>query len=277
VRADDSPVYAKLMESYIRSEMFPTAGYDLVNDLKLLSSAPVAVGVHVRSPVVFAGVLASVRKTLENTLPGAVEWAPLEQPYKGVPIVRIKATGVAEFDLKFYYAMIDDGFFVSLREEPIKDIIDRSIALKDQKADGVEVNSSLFLRPQAAVRAKGLVNLYLEYETHRRAQANNRLLYALYRSHVVSPAADNGTIEAAALQYLGFVPVSPDLAPFRYDKERQEVSNLRHGSARQPKLNLDADANTPLAKVLDQFATIRADLRFREDGIHTTLTMSRKR
>ena len=32
---------------------------------------------------------------------------------------------------------------------------------------------------------------------------------------------------------------------------------------------------SPLAKMLDRFASIRADLRFREDGIHTIVTLKR--
>ena len=47
------------------------------------------------------------------------------------------------------------------------------------------------------------------------------------------------------------------------------------GSVRQPKLNKGIDAKGPMSQMLDQFATIRADLRFREDGIHTTITMKR--
>lgn len=77
------------------------------------------------------------------------------------------------------------------------------------------------------------------------------------------------------MQYLGFVPVSPDLAPFRYERQKEEVVNLRHGTLRQPRLSPGVEANSPLGKLLEEFATIRADLRFREDGIHTTLTFRR--
>ena len=173
---------------------------------------------------------------------------------------------------------MDGAFFISFKEEPIKDLIDRSVALqdrKDKKADVAEVNSSLHLGPKAAVQSKDLLRLYLEYETHRRAQTNNRLLYALFKSNVAGPQDDSPTVEAAALQYLGFVPVSPDLAPFRYEWQKEEVVNLRHGSLRQPKLAAGIDAKSPLGQMLENFATIRADLRFREDGIHTTLTMKR--
>ena len=93
VRLDDSPVYAKLLESYIRSEMFPEERHDFVADLELAFQMPLTIGFDVRSPLMFAGLLTGVRKTVENTLPGALDWRPLDEPYKGVNIVRIKASG----------------------------------------------------------------------------------------------------------------------------------------------------------------------------------------
>jgi len=289
IRLDDSPVYQKLLESYIRSQMFPEERHDFVRDMELGFQVPLTIGIDVRSPVVFAGVLAGVRQSVQMSLPGAVEWAPMKDDYKGVKIVRIKADGEqlnrrgingpdsARINPTFYYAMIDGAFFISLKEDPIKDLIDRAVALKDKKAKGeiVEVNTTLLFGPKAAVQSKDLLKLYLEYESDRRDQINNRLLYALYKSNVVGPGDDSAKVEAACLQYLGFVPVSPDLAPFRYEPLKEEMVNLRHGSIRQPKLAKGIDANSPMGKMLEQFATIRADLRFREDGIHTTLTMRR--
>ena len=289
VRFDDSPVYAKLLESYIRSQMFPEERHDFVDDLALAFEMPVTIGFDVRSPVMFAGLLTGVRKSVESSLPGAIEWGPMKEPYKGVSIVRIKANGEhlgrrgffgegeRRLNPTFYYAMVDGGFFLSLQEAPIRDLIDRSVALKDKKKGGekIEVNSSLLLGPKAAVKSKDLLRMYLEWETHRRAQLNNRLLYGLFRSNVVGPQDASAKVEEAALHYLGFVPVSPDLAPFRYEWQKEEVVNLRHGTLRQPKLNPGVDANSPLGQMLEEFATIRADLRFREDGIHTTLTFRR--
>jgi hypothetical protein len=299
IRLDDSPIYAKLLESYIRSQMFPEERHDFIADLEMTLQVPLTIGFDVRSPMMFAGLLTGVRKMVENTLPGAIDWRPLDEPYKGVSIVRVKANGerigrmigdpeARRINPAFYYALIDGAFYLSLQEAPIRDLIDRSVALKGNKGDPngrdkaggdknggdkIELNSSLHLGPKAAIQAKPLLRMYLEWETHRRAQLNNRLLYALFRSNVAGPEDAAATVESAALQYLGFVPVSPDLAPFSYDVQREEVVNLRHGTLRQPKLNPGVEPKAPLGRLLEQFATIRADLRFREDGIHTTLTM----
>jgi hypothetical protein len=211
------------------------------------------------------------------------------EPYKGTTIARVKSRPQPEGprliagpnagrqpDFAFYYALIDGAFYVSLRDAPIKDLVDRSIALKekgDQAGPTVEASASLHLAPGAAVQAKGLLTLYLEWEAHRRAQQSNRLLYALFHSNVATSANASDVVEAAAMQYLGYVPVSPDLAPFGYSSKYDEVSNERHGTLRKPKLHSAVDPGSPSGQLLQQLTSIRADLRFREDGIHTTVTL----
>ena len=290
IRLDDSAIYATLLEAYIRRELNPQGRHDFVDEIELALQIPLTVGVEIRNPMVFAGILATVRKEVHAVLPGAVEWAPMDPPYKGTSIVRIKSRPQAEApgliggpigrmpNFALYYALIDGGFYLSLREEPIKDLIDRSVARKEKGEKGrpqIEAAASLHLAPGAAVQAKDLLALYLEWEAHRRAQQNNHLLYALFHSQVASGADTSEVVEAAALQYLGYVPVSPDRAPFGYSSKYDEVSNQRHGSLRQPKLQPGVDADSPAGQLLQQLMSIRADLRFREDGVHTTVTLRR--
>ena len=54
-----------------------------------------------------------------------------------------------------------------------------------------------------------------------------------------------------------------------------EVTNERHGSYRVPVLNKTTADNSALNRLLDTLRSVRADLRFREDGIHTVLTLER--
>lgn len=289
IRLDDSPIYAKLLESAIRRDLNPQEPGDFLDDLELALQIPVTVGLEIRNPMVFAGILAGVRKEVESALPGAVEWRPMEPPYKGTSIVRMKSRPQAEGarliagpnagrapNFAFYYALLDGAFYLSLREEPIKELVDRSVARKESGEKGrptVEASASLHLAPGAAVQAKDLLTLYLEWEGHRRAQQSNRLLYALFHSNVAGPADTSEAVEAAALQYLGYIPVSPDHAPFRYDPQYDEVSNQRHGTLRKPKLHPAIDAASPSGQLLQQLTSIRADLRFREDGVHATVTL----
>jgi hypothetical protein len=53
------------------------------------------------------------------------------------------------------------------------------------------------------------------------------------------------------------------------------VVNERHGSFRKPTLHKTTAEGSPLNFLLDQLRSLRADLRFREDGIHTVLTLDR--
>jgi hypothetical protein len=214
----------------------------------------------------------------------------MEKPYKEVPIVRIQATpaGARQFiggqdkDKKLfqpalYYAMIDGGFYLTPSEKMLREVIDQAEARRKGKPATVAVNSSLYLAPGAAEHAGKLLRRYLESQTHQQALSNDPVWYALYRCGLVKPDADAATARATAYQYLGFVPVSPDGAAYKYDVKTDEVVNVRHGSQRRPKLQKDLAEDAPLAKLLEQLRTVRADLRFREDGIHTVLTLQRQK
>jgi hypothetical protein len=72
------------------------------------------------------------------------------------------------------------------------------------------------------------------------------------------------------------VPVSPDGTAYAYDRRTDEVRNERHGSPRRPQSHASLADGAALKALLGQLRTIRADLRFREDGIHTTLTIDRR-
>jgi len=287
VRLDDSPIYRKLLETYIARELDPGRRHDFLEDIELALQIPLTFGVEIRNPLVFTGILATIRKSVDSALPGAVVWRPME-PYKDVSIVQVRSRprtggGLVEGpgagripQFAFYYALVDGAFYLSLREEPIKDLIDRDAARKEkgEKARArIDTNSSLYLSPGAMKESKDLLTLYLEWTTHQRAQANNRLIYALFRSNLAGPADASEQVEAAALQFLGYVPVSPDDASFGYDAVKDEVFNRRHGTLRSPKLHAGIEPTSPVGQLLRQLDSIRADLRFREDGIHTVLTI----
>jgi hypothetical protein len=72
------------------------------------------------------------------------------------------------------------------------------------------------------------------------------------------------------------VPVSPDGAAYSCDRKPDEVVNARHGPRRRPKTPRALAEDAPLEQLLAQLRSIRADPRFREDGIHTVLTIDRQ-
>jgi hypothetical protein len=144
------------------------------------------------------------------------------------------------------------------------------------KGETVQINSSLTLSPTAAFKARDALRAYLEWESHRRALVNVPIWYPLYHSGLIAPDAPEAARRTAAMHYLGFVPVSPDGAAYSYDPQMDEVLNRRHGGLRRPTLQAGIEEQSPLGRMLEQIRAVRADLRFREDGIHTRVTIERK-
>jgi hypothetical protein len=178
---------------------------------------------------------------------------------------------------ELYYAMLDDAYYVSPREDCLHELIDRSLASRGKersKAETVAVNSSVYVAPGAQPHARAALAQYLEWETHRRALANGPLWYALYRSGVLSADASEETRRRVADRFFGYVPISPDGSSYRYDARAQEVVNARHGSLQRPQLHDELADKSPLNKLLAGLHSVRADLRFREDGVATVLTFS---
>jgi hypothetical protein len=287
VRADDSPVYGQLADLVDRVN--EGQDVDAERIARLVFQMPVMVGMDVKNPLTFAAVLTTARTSLMKALPGAVTWEPQEKPYKGVSIVQIKATpaGMAQVLLHssrrgrdpflpaVYYAMIDGAFYLTPNATMLRDFIDQAQDKREGKSETVQINSSLYLSPGAAKLTRGLIQKYLERQVHEQALASAPLWYPLYHTGLISEGTNASAASALAERYYGFVPVSPDGAPYVYDRRIDEVGNERHGSPARPKTHKTLAEDAPIEQLLQQLRTIRADLRFREDGIHTTLTVER--
>jgi hypothetical protein len=288
VRADDSPVYGELADLMERQKKGEDVDAERI--ARLVFQLPVMVGLDVKNPLTFAAALAALRTEVMKALPSALTWEPLEKPYKGVSIVRVQTTptGAREhlgfgtspkrepFLPAVYYATIDGAFYLTLNETMLHDLIDRAQDKREGKGALVEVNSSLYVSPSAAKLARSFVQKYLEKQVHEQALASAPLWYPLYRAGLIADGSDAAAVRELAERYYGFVPVSPDGAGFIYDRRLDEVRNERHGSPARPKTPRTLAENTPIRQLLEQLRTIRADLRFREDGIHTTLTVDRQ-
>jgi hypothetical protein len=104
---------------------------------------------------------------------------------------------------------------------------------------------------------------------------NDAFWYVLYRAKLLDEKTPERTKREKAMNFLGFIPVSPDNAPYRYVKDKDEIVNQRHGSLRKPQLHAAIADDSPLRALLGQFPTMRIDLRFREDGFHSVITVER--
>jgi hypothetical protein len=77
------------------------------------------------------------------------------------------------------------------------------------------------------------------------------------------------------LRWLGYVPASPDGSVYRFDRQLGQVVNERHGSVHEPELRPSLLPTAPINQLMDRYRTLRTDLKFREDGIHTTVTLEK--
>jgi hypothetical protein len=295
IRFDDSPVYGELAKLQMGYELDPDAqrNRDWRRETELMFQMPVMIGVDIKNPLVFAGVLTALRAAVMNAAPNMVTWETLPEQYKDVSIVRIQATPKGEvakwvngedkkepFLPAIYYMNLDGAFYASFREEPIKDLIDRSVLRKEgklPKPELVPINNSLYLAPAALERTKEYLCYYLEYQSHRQALSNLPIWHVLYRGGLLAPDASEETQRQLAMRYFGYVPVSPDNTGYQFERKTDEVLSPRHGSLRKQTQHTGIAASSPLEHLLQEFRTIRADLRFKEDGINTVLTIERKR
>src|SRR5262249_54231691 len=147
---------------------------------------PLTVGAHVRDEALFKEQLYQLR-TLVRSWVGPITAEPVKPPYKGVTLTRVRfhrdsglakalnAEGVPEekrTTAAIYHARIGGCGCVSLSADSLRDLIDRAAARRDGKAapgETVEVNTSLYVAPEAAFETAGALRAYLEWETFRRA------------------------------------------------------------------------------------------------------------
>lgn len=180
---------------------------------------------------------------------------------------------------KLHYLTIDQDLYMGFSLPALHEIIDKKSSEMQNggpKDEGIPINLSVHVNPKAMRESGPALRTYLEWQTLKHSLPNTLLWSTLYDSGVVPRDATSDAAKATARKFFGFVPVSPDGTAYRYDARIAEVVNTRHGSLRSPKLHATIADDSPLAKLLEDVQTIRADLRFREDGIHTVVTIQRK-
>jgi hypothetical protein len=290
LRCDDSSLFRRLAKLWVRQELEAhdkTKWEDEVNNV--FFQLPLSLGVRIGEQKKFVQLLKDAQGLFSRDNP-----EPLKPPYKGVTITRLpldtkipadheedaeSTDGKKRFTPALYHAKIEGMWYASFSLDSIREEIDRSVDRREGQLtakEKVKINSSIYVAPEAAFQASGALRAFLEWETHRRAVGNGPLWYALRRAGVVN-VLDSDKSRQTALHYLGFVPVSSDNSPYHYNGQTDDLLNDRHGSLSRPMLHDRLSETSPLAQLLDQLRTLRVDLRFREDGVHTILTVDRVR
>jgi hypothetical protein len=291
LRLDDDAVFDKWLDYYLRRQRRePDDRMTFAEEGRLLLQMPIALSVKIADEPAFDRELAKFAMMLQNFV-GKYDERNLN--YKGVPIGHLTfrdgtslvnevnrdlQPGEKKFLPQLFHAKLDGFWHVSFREEPIKAAIDQSHRRANKAPDDkqvVKANSVFYIAPSALVHAKHALGVYQEWETHCRSVANGPAWRVLFKAGVLPPNANKEDLHEAALHWFGYIPVSPDRRPYVYLPKFDEVENIWHGSPRHPQMRGGFDPHAPLAQLLEQIRTIRADFRFREDGINTVVTIER--
>jgi hypothetical protein len=291
IRLDDNRTLARLVEWWLWHDLVQAVPNQRVDEVaRLVLQLPITAGVGIKNAATFSKEQTKFIDEIRTFL-GPVSVKDVR--YNGSIITEARfgpdsalVKQLNEHVLKgklsevvLYHTAVEDGWYVGLDEGALKDLIDRAEERKTKKfadAQTIPINASWYLSPQSADQAGPALRQYLEWETHKRALLNNPLWYVLYRTRVINGETPERTRREAAHRFLGFVPVSPDEAPYRYDARTGEVINQRHGSLGRPQLHAGIAEKSPLVEILACFPSLRVDLRFREDGFHSVITVKRK-
>jgi len=199
-----------------------------------------------------------------------VETAPKEDVFGTI----LSLVPTKEGPKAIYAATMDKSLYVSPNLELVKKLIDQS---QDKKEDGgkepPDINVRLTVSPENARDAAGLL---FEYEDHCLSLLNNQVWNCFYQTGILAPDAPVKDRLATARQFLGYVPVSPSGSSYERDPKTGDVVHRRHGTYRRPVLHNDVDNDSDLGRFLNQLRTIKAELRFQDNGIHAWLTVERK-
>jgi hypothetical protein len=291
-RLEDSTVYGRLARARALQELHPEArdAYEQEAE-QLFFRLPLLAGVRMGDVRGFDDTLRSFADML-HLLAGPFTEEALRPAYRGVTLRRVQfdrgsrlarmlnnddVPAAKRFAPTLYHAQVEGAWYVSFSETALKEQVDRLAERPPvPKPEAPGFNDALYVAPKAAVRARDGLGFYLEWESHRRALANAPLWHILFRCGLLPEDLTERTMREAALHYFGTVSLSPDRSVYSYDPRTDEVVNSRHGSRRRPVLHTGVEAGSPLAQLLEEFRSVRADLRFQDDGLHTTVTIERQ-
>jgi hypothetical protein len=190
--------------------------------------------------------------------------------YRGVALKRATIPNGPE---PLYQAQLDGAYYLSFSEAVLKRRIDAHLA--DRQAKGgqeVAVNAAFYLAPPGG-KAGEVLGALLDWQAHCQAQSAAAVWEVLYQAGAVSARQTPAERADAARRLLGYAPSSPDGTGFAWDAKSRQVVNAWHGTLSAPTFQARLPPGSALVGLLSQLKSVRADLRFREDGIHTTLTL----
>lgn len=257
--------------------------------MQLVGKLPLFVAADVQNPASLVATLAAVRALLNEVAPGTVTWDNVAT-YHDVPIVRVGVSSKApDRDMAqlaeavaIYYAQPGGSIVMALQQSTVEALIDRYTVdtgrPRGLAADGTQFAIEARLEPQRALW-HGLAWL-IQGQAMRGQPSARGFAEAILRG---DPATkDPARFEALSHAYFGGVPVTPE-GRSDFSLGPDGVRDPIHGSTVQPIFAaLPMGSETPLAKLLDRLAGVRATVSFDDEpariepparSLHTTVEL----
>ena len=187
-----------------------------------------------------------------------------------VPILKDLPKGVLR-PKQVYATKVRDGYYFGLDAANMKRRID--FALRNEKpGDGEGVHAALHLTPPGGKGGKALA-AYIDWRTHVTTQATLAQWEGFYAAGLVAPGLKPAARDAVVRRLLGYVPVSGDGTASSWRAKEGRMVNEHHGTLASPSFRGKLPVDAPMANLLRTLRCVDAGLRFREDGLHTTITL----
>ena len=239
---------------------------------KILTEAPIYAGVAVRNRLTAAITLGAIRKMVQGTAPGAIDWGERGK-HKGVPYVAIGASRKGEArrfagDVTIYYAFCKDYLLLSLGEATLKSRIEECSAGKLAKPAGKGTaggKQSAQLIFAMAMKKGGPfwqhVSASIAAVLDDAHGASRRLANILVRG---APGLDSAALRRLAQDYFGNVPVDVDGSEPLARPEIVHSHRFGHPSRNKVRI-APAPESSPAGQLATALAHARSSVAFDDE------------
>lgn len=286
----DGPALARLIASELHVDLTAedlAVSRDSRDERWLLAQLPATLAIEIAKPLFFQGTMNKTKQIISETFPKLLTWETLPEPSHGVKLERLHPTQSLLLLAFGKFLKPEEGPAVFIAHDGRNVVVAPSMAAVTVGIDH-EIRPNRARTPQPE-RANAWLNFNLanspdlsaslrtviERHAHRQALAAMALWQWLYDCNALTGTETVAERDEIGKRWLGFVPACLDQSEFRWDAEKHEVINARHGSLREPRLHSETAADAPWFKVLADFAKLRGRMDVRPDGILGVLSIDR--
>ncbi len=236
---------------------------------------PMVFGVQVKNKLGLAAFLVAMQSTIKTGAPGLVRFESIA-PYQGAHFTAIRPTpgSPADDELKdaaLYYGAVEDMLYVSTSLKALHHLVDQPTEPKDFGA-AEKAHLSLRVNADAADQTRALAEQVLIDQARHAEQSHLRNLWLLAHTVGLGPKA-----QVSPKQVLGYRIDSVLGNQYHYQADSDQIVGSVSGSLWAPKTPTKLAKTSPLGRLLHVFRSLRSTLEFTPEGLHTELTIRRRK